>query len=239
MGRLPTLVPFVGKRTIFLARALCILSFTVLGCRQEQKIAPTRERSEVVQASGSTAPVAPSPLPATNVAPDATGARKLCEGQLAKPGHDLPKRPLSRKAAMGTKALGSVLVTPGSGAWTWVNLWAAWCAPCKEEMPRLRRFVARLAQAGSNMALSFVSVDDDERQLEEFLAGGSADGIHATFWLREGRERDDWLTGAGLGRDPSLPVQVLVDPKGKIRCVVNGAIADQDYAEIAAIVSAP
>src|SRR6185295_14675311 len=140
------------------------------------------------------------------------------------------------KAALGAKAPAPALF---AGRWTWVNLWAAWCVPCKEEMPRLQRFAQRLSQGGKEMSLAFVSLDDDERQLEQFLSAQSAEGVRSTYWLREGRERDDWLAGAGVGRDPSLPVQILVDPKGKIRCVVNGAVAEQDFGEIAAMVGPP
>jgi len=143
---------------------------------------------------------------------------------------------MSRKTAPGARPVGAPFA---AGHWTWVNLWAAWCAPCKEEMPRLQTFATRLAQSGTEVAFSFVSLDDDERQLEQFLAAQPETGVRATFWLREGHERDDWLAAASIGKDPSLPVQILVDPKGKVRCTVNGAVSDLDYAEIAAIVSAP
>ena len=36
---------------------------------------------------------------------------------------------------------------------------------------------------------------------------------------------------------PELPQQVLVDPQGKVRCFVEGAVDDGDYAEIAALVA--
>jgi thiol-disulfide isomerase/thioredoxin len=221
MGRLP---------------ALALSVVAGFGCNQESKGGATRERSEIVKASES-APASPpsSALPTAEVTRPAALPRKLCEGQLAKTGRDVPKKPLSRKAALGARSVGPKLAT---GKWTWVNLWAAWCAPCKEEMPRLLGFATRLAAPG-DFALAFVSLDDDERQLEQFLAAQPETGVRATFWLREGHERDEWLQAAGLGRDPSLPVQVLVDPKGKIRCTVNGAIADQDFAEIASIVAGP
>ena len=89
------------------------------------------------------------------------------------------------------------------------------------------------------MNLVFLSLDDDERQLEQFLASQPEQGVRSTYWLREGHERDDWLAGIGLGKDPQLPAQLLVDPHGKVRCSVTGAVEDQDYAEIAAIVASP
>ena len=170
-------------------------------------------------------------MPAAPAAP-----RKVCDGQLAKAGRDLTKKPLARKVAAGAKALPATLPT---GRWLWINLWAAWCVPCKEEMPRLASFASRLAQAGQDVTLTFVSLDDDERQLEQFLAGGGAGLTRATYWLRDGRERDDWLTAMGLPKAPDLPVQVLVDARGKIRCTVHGAIEEGDYAEIAAALAGP
>jgi thiol-disulfide isomerase/thioredoxin len=209
-----------------------------LACSKEAKTQTTRERSEIVQATGSAAAVPASPVAVSAVAPVTAPARRLCEGQLGRPAREAPRRPMARKAALGAKPLGAPYA---AGHWTWVNLWAAWCAPCKEEMPRLQSFAARIAQNGgsADLALAFVSLDDDERQLEQFLADQPDTGVRSTYWLREGRERDEWLAAAAIHKDPTLPVQLLVDPKGKLRCVVNGAVADQDYAEIAAIVSGP
>jgi len=230
MGRLPPLA--------LLEAAVGFSILAGLGCKQNPKNSPTRERSEVVNASGSVSDL-PSSAPPTlgsGVGLATVPARKLCEGQLARAGREAPRKPTARKAALGARPLGAPLP---AGKWTWVNLWAAWCAPCKEEMPRLQSFAARLAREGAELGLSFISLDDDERQLEQFLAAQPETGVRATFWLREGRERDDWLAAAGLGRDPALPVQLLVDPKGKLRCTVNGAVADQDFAEIAMIVTSP
>jgi thiol-disulfide isomerase/thioredoxin len=224
---------------------LCVLACGAwsASCRddasQAAARAASRERSEVVAAKGEAAepkassavsPAAPAPAP-TTAAP-----RKLCDGQLGKPGRDLTKKPLARKAAPGARNLSATL---SSGKWLWINLWAAWCAPCKEEMPRLTAFSSRLAQAGHDVTLAFVSLDDDERQLEQFLAAPGEGLVHATYWLRDGRERDDWLGAMGLPKAPDLPVQLLVDPRGKIRCTVHGAIEDGDFAEIAAAFAAP
>ena len=35
---------------------------------------------------------------------------------------------------------------------------------------------------------------------------------------------------------PELPEHALVDPSGRVRCFIEGAVEDGDYAEIAALV---
>ena len=49
-----------------------------------------------------------------------------------------------------------------SGGFTWVNFWAAWCVPCREEIPRLMGWQKKLTGTGKSFRLHFVSVDDDE-----------------------------------------------------------------------------
>jgi thiol-disulfide isomerase/thioredoxin len=197
----------------------------------------SRERSEVVAAkegAPETKPIAPPTALPSAAAPAAL--RKVCDGQLAKPGRELTKKTLVRKAAPGNKM--PPMVFP-SGKWLWINLWAAWCGPCKEEMPRLASFGSRLSESGRDVGMMFVSLDDDERQLEQFLAAAPEGTPRATYWLRDGREREEWLTSLGLPKAPELPVQILVDPRGKIRCVVNGAIEAGDYGELASVFSTP
>ena len=233
MGRLQALT-----RGVLGASVLAVAGMAA-GCENEATKAAargaSRERSEIVIAKeGVPEPKASAPSAAPAPPSSPALARKVCDGQLGKPGRDLTKKPLARKAAPGQRPPAATL---SSGKWMWINLWAAWCAPCKEEMPRLATFAARLAQAGRDVTLAFVSLDDDERQLEQFLAAASGGLTTTTYWLRDGRERDDWLTAMGLPKSPDLPVQILVDPRGKVRCTVHGAIEDGDYAEIAGVLS--
>lgn len=235
MGRLPTLNTTLRGAAIACAvlAASCQNDATKNAAR-----AGSRERSEVVAAKEGVPETKPAaPIPSAAPLPAARAVqRKICDGQLAKPGRDLTKKALTRKSTPGAKMPPHALPT---GKWLWINLWAAWCAPCKEEMPRIASFAARLAESGHDVAVAFVSLDDDERQLEQFLAATSEGTPRATYWLRDGRERDDWLTAMGTPKAPELPVQLLVDPRGKLRCVVNGAIEDGDYNELAGVFSTP
>jgi thiol-disulfide isomerase/thioredoxin len=221
VGRLPSVAPRA-------ALILLLASSCDDGRAHAPALAPSA-RAEIVHATG--------PAPAATTAPSAAlpktarAARKLCEGQLSKPGRDLPRHKPSRMAAPGEMGGPGPLAT-GSGRWTWINLWAAWCQPCKNEIPLLRAFANRLEKAGKPMDIVFVSLDDDERQLEQFLREQPSAGLRSTYWLREGRERVEWLADVGVPATQELPVQIWVDPRGKVRCVAEGAIVENDYPEV-------
>lgn len=203
------------------------------GCDGEPKKEPsaTGQRSQAVAATAepakSAAPAQSSAAPAAKKPP-----RKLCAGELDKPGKKLADKAISRAAAAGAKEVPPKL-GPTAGAWTWVNFWAAWCVPCKEEMPRLVGFEKKL---GGKLRLVFVSLDDDPRQLDDFLKGQPEGGVRATYWLKEGKEREAWLDAAQIEEDPELPTHLLVDPEGKVRCRVKGAVEDSDFASLSEIV---
>jgi len=210
-----------------------------VGCDNSDKppVSAPQERSQIVAAkAGDTPPKATASDVVPVVASAAPKApRALCAGQMSSPGRTLPKKPVSQSVASGEQPLPENL--PLGGGYTWVNFWAAWCKPCKEEIPRLTRFQQEVAKASPGFKLAFVSLDDDERQLGSFLAEQSTSGLRRTWWLKEGKEREEWLKGAGLESDPDLPFHLLFDPKGKLRCVVKGALEDGDLASLKSLVT--
>lgn len=236
MGGLSAVIPARESATLVLGLAFA------LAC-QDKEQAPAsapRERSQAVQAAAPEAApgarVAPPPAAATAPAAPAPSKprRGLCP-HLTRDGKPLPKKKISQVVLGDGKSLPEGL-SRGSGAYTWVNFWAAWCAPCKEEIPRLVGWERELAKAGKPFHLAFVSIDDDERQLRQFLEGSAE--LRATYWLREGKERDEWMKAAGLDADPELPIHLLVDPQGHIACKVQGAVEDADLPELRRLVAA-
>lgn len=203
----------------------------------DKKPTVTLERSQIVEAKpGDVAPTPAAVVPAVaSSAPKTAAPRVLCAGQMSGPGRAAPKKPISQNVASGESALPESL--PLGGGYTWVNFWAAWCAPCKEEIPRLFKFQQELAKTAPGFKLSFVSLDDDERQLSGFLSAQPPSGLRRSYWLKDGSEREEWLKAAGLESEPALPFHLLFDPKGKLRCVVKGALEDSDLASLRAIIS--
>jgi len=219
------------------ARAFLLLCAPLpLACDQGGD-APAKSRVQAVLAEPGEARVAPHPEPVSaplagpsGVAPSKPRAL-LCDGQLdAKPGPFKPRTTPTRVTLERGRELSKDPLQHASGHWTWINFWAAWCVPCKEELPVLFRWRDALAE---RVEFRFVSLDDDERQLREFLAREPATGLTSTYWLPDGAVRQGWLEALGLSSEPELPLQLLIDPKGMLRCRVEGAIEPSDLETLA------
>jgi thiol-disulfide isomerase/thioredoxin len=206
---------------------------TTLGC-DEAKTTPvtvTRERSQAVLGT-SVAAATPAPTPPSVAAAPAPAKapRKLCGGALSNKGTEISGEPMSRRAAEGERDLPEKL--PLSSQYTWINFWAAWCVPCKEEIPRLLDWEKKLNSAGVSFRIVFVSLDDDERQLTAFLGQQPVSGLRRTYWLEEGNRRTDWLSKVSMKPDMELPAHLIVDAAAKVRCKIQGAIEDNDYPQL-------
>ncbi|MCS6899784.1 MAG: TlpA disulfide reductase family protein [Myxococcales bacterium] len=210
-----------------------LLLATLLGCNTPSEKSlpdpPQGRRSEVVQAKNTPASSPPSPVPSPLRAP----RPPVCSSSPAAAGRSLPGGILPHLAASGAPPLPGRIPT-GNGQWTWVNLWAAWCKPCKEEIPLLRAWETQLASSPTPFRLAFLSLDDDERQARKFLEEQPTTGLRASWWLQEGKGRIAWLEALQLPEEPRLPVHLLFDPQGALRCIIDGAVEPTDFAAIQA-----
>ena len=221
MGRLP---PLIGT--------ICIVGTLAAGCDENKpKVTVTNERSQAIlgsptaAAAATTATVLETPSPAKSKQP-----RQLCAGRLSKSGPELPSEQPARRSAAGERDLPEQIQTRGH--YTWINFWAAWCGPCKEEIPRLLAWEKKLGDQGIGLKVVFVSLDDDERQLTTFLDKQPATGLRRTYWLADGIKRTDWMKAVGVKPESELPIQLLLDPSGHVRCIINGAIDESDYDQL-------
>lgn len=113
---------------------------------------------------------------------------------------------------------------PAKG-WSWVNIWATWCEPCIEEMPRLAQWKAELAENGLGDVV-FVSADDSEEVVAKFRAQhpDAPDSVR----LSTPDALQPWVNELGLAGSPSLPIHIFVDGDSKARCIRMGGVTDQD-----------
>ena len=86
-----------------------------------------------------------------------------------------------------------------------VNVWASWCAPCREEMPELVAVQRELGARG--LQVVGINSGDDEDAARAFAAATGAAFPHVLD--RDGRIAVDW----GV---PGLPATMVVDRSGRV-----------------------
>ncbi len=101
-----------------------------------------------------------------------------------------------------------------------LSFWATWCAPCREELPRLSHLSE--SYAGKNVRFIAVSVDEpkDYKKIEPFLKTRE---IHLDAWFGVDV---DILGKFGLGE--IVPGTVILDPEGNIIVRIMGEAKDAD-----------
>ena len=107
-----------------------------------------------------------------------------------------------------------------------LNLWATWCAPCREEMPSLARLAAQLNPAEAVVVALSVDRAGPER-VQQFLDEIGVSGLVV--------RRDPKAAAARELRLFGLPATLLVDREGREAGRVIG-IAEWDGAEAVAAV---
>lgn len=112
-------------------------------------------------------------------------------------------------------------LTDRKGAFTLVNFWALWCAPCREEMPSLARLQSAMADRG--LEVITVNLGDKPRAIERFLK--RSDSRSLIVLLDEAGE-----TGRAW-HVQGLPATFLIGPDGR---VTHAALGARDWSAAAA-----
>jgi len=121
--------------------------------------------------------------------------------------------------------------------WRWVNVWATWCGPCVAEMPMLAAWRDQLVQSGVDVELLFLSVDDAAQKVARFVAQHPV--ARGGVRISDIAQLEPWLPKVGLDAGVVLPVNLFADPRGQIRCIRTGAVADHDLAAVKAVLAQP
>lgn len=106
-----------------------------------------------------------------------------------------------------------------------VNLWATWCEPCREEMPALERF----SRQESSQGLVVLGIDQGE-SASTAAAFARTVGVHYPILVDEDQQYGRAYAAIGL------PVSIVVNRDGKIVRGLYGQLTfDQMKASVASV----
>jgi cytochrome c biogenesis protein CcmG/thiol:disulfide interchange protein DsbE len=124
-----------------------------------------------------------------------------------------------------TLAGGSVSIASMKGKVVLLNLWATWCAPCREETPYLESvYESRHAQG-----LELLGVSLDTGSQEEVRDFVRQMGVTYTVGIDPGMRAMD------LYQVPGLPASFLVDRSGILRWMRYGPVSQTDHEFLTAL----
>jgi thiol-disulfide isomerase/thioredoxin len=94
-----------------------------------------------------------------------------------------------------------------------VNMWATWCAPCREEFPGLVSMAHKYQGQGLKVLLVSADSDADLPAVKKFLA---AHGVEFPAYLKAEKDQA-FIDGMGKQWTGALPATFLFDGSGKLR----------------------
>ncbi len=108
---------------------------------------------------------------------------------------------------------GKIRLADERGKVVFLNFWATWCPPCKEEMPSMERLYRRFKLR--RFTILAISIDASN--------GGRVAGFARELGLTFPVGLDPGLEIANRYNLRGLPVSFLVDPSGRIAATAIGA----------------
>ena len=149
----------------------------------------------------------------------------LCAGLLLSVGCGPASHPVARAKTGGAPPLEGAtsgrireaVHRPGASA-TLVNVWATWCAPCREEFPDLLRVHREYRDRGLRLVLVSADVPDQSEQARRFL---ESQGVDFPTYLK--KEKDmEFIDGLDPRWSGALPATFVYDSSGRLRSFHEG-----------------
>lgn len=101
------------------------------------------------------------------------------------------------------------------GRWVFLNFWASWCAPCRDEMPALQQLTDGKLNATQPVAVLAVNQGEDVKTINDYLG-------QLKLTLPVVMDSDSQVNRQyGVVQ---LPITYIIDPKGVVRYQQLGAL---------------
>lgn len=135
---------------------------------------------------------------------------------------DAPAPPLELEAIGGRFSLAGA-----RGKLVFVNFWATWCPPCRDEMPSMLRLGQELTERHpGRFKMVAISVDEGMDPVKEYFAAppfaGAPRGVTVAFDADQTVTRAYYCTARGFCPDLKFPETYIVDRDGRLVAYVVG-----------------
>jgi len=97
-----------------------------------------------------------------------------------------------------------------NGKYTYIDVWATWCGPCKAEVPYIKEMKAKYE--GKNLQIVSISVDED-KDLEKWKNMIESKGMDWDQLIAPNNWQNEFITAYGIN---SIPRFILLDPEGNV-----------------------
>lgn len=123
----------------------------------------------------------------------------------------------------------TISVSTFKGKYVFLNFWATWCPPCREEMPSMEELYAKFGK--DNLAMLAVSVREDPKTVENFLKTNK-------YSFPIALDTDGAVSAMFVGR--GIPTTYILDPQGRAIAGMVGSRkwnSDEVYAVFGDLIS--
>ena len=116
------------------------------------------------------------------------------------------------------------------------NVWATWCAPCKQEMPDLSAIVRKFSRREFEIITISLDAPEDKKKVEAFLGQNrmvvgdeltkslKAEGRTTNNYIFTGSNTDDLAAALDPEWPGPVPYSLLIDKEGEVLMRVTGMI---------------
>ncbi len=92
------------------------------------------------------------------------------------------------------------------GKYVYIDIWATWCRPCREELPYMKGLVEEFG--GKNIVFLGLSIDQNKAKWEEKVRSGELSGVQLYLGTGSGFQNDYMIKG--------IPRFILLDRDGRV-----------------------
>jgi thiol-disulfide isomerase/thioredoxin len=191
----------------------------VSGQEGEARAAP-RPRRRVALALAAVAVLAAAAIAAFEAWDRWVAAPRRAERAFAVIRTDVPAPPFRQTTADGK----SFSLADARGQVVFLNFWATWCPPCRDEMPSMLQLGWELAaRHPGRFRMVAVSVDDGWDVVRDFFGGATPPGLTVTLDTDQLATRAYYCAARGACPDSfKFPETYIVDASGRLVAYVVG-----------------